>query len=129
MIRLVFFAVVICFGGCSKTPTPEPPKPEGVSEIKSPTSAPPPVQALSYDAGYQSGDLAGEAAARASKAQPRLERRHISQLNGSIFCPECQLCPIGRKNNAPYVHVIRSMRSETLPLINFPDFQKRDINV
>lgn len=69
MKRLVTLAMVISIAACSKTTPPEPPKPEGMSEIKSPTTSLPPVQALSYDVGYQSGDIAGEAAARTARAQ------------------------------------------------------------
>jgi hypothetical protein len=60
--------------GCHRSPVPAPvppasPKPESVNVIPSPKNVPPPVQALSYDSGYQAGDAAGFAAAKNIRAQ------------------------------------------------------------
>lgn len=78
----------ICFVaiGCKDRPaTPPPPKaePEGVDAIQSPTIAPPPVQALSYEAGYSAGDTDGDAAAQALKTRhsPKPEVPSDEQLD------------------------------------------------
>ena len=61
-------AGLVLLAGCDRSQPPPPPKPTGISDIESPKTSTPPVQALSYDDGYKSGDAAGDAAARAFRA-------------------------------------------------------------
>src|SRR5678816_4584667 len=55
---------------CERSPRPSPPpKIESVNDIPTPTNVGPPVQAMSYDDGYKSGDLAGETAVKHQRAR------------------------------------------------------------
>jgi hypothetical protein len=68
MKRFLLILVPFLALSCERAPKPVArPKIESVSDIKSPTHAPPPVQANSYDDGYKAGDLAGAAAAKTQK--------------------------------------------------------------
>ena len=81
MKRLLLITATLIFASCDRSPTPAPRKEQSVLDIPSPTSAPPPVQASSYDDGYKAGDLAGEASAKAQRVSHPKERPVVPESN------------------------------------------------
>jgi hypothetical protein len=69
MKKLLLVLVACALASCDRSPKPPTPKKiESVNDIPLPTNVSPPVQANLYDEGYKTGDLAGDAAAKAQRA-------------------------------------------------------------